>query len=72
MKDLVVKCGQSLIWDIKYGGEPDPEVKWLLNEKEVVVDERFFNSLEKISSTKSHFQLNILGCRLISMIKIQS
>ncbi len=40
MKDLVVKCGQSLTWDVKYGGEPDPEVSWNCNDKEVLTDER--------------------------------
>lgn len=40
MKDLVVKCGQNFVWDIKYGGEPEPEVCWYFNDKPVTIEER--------------------------------
>ena len=36
--NLVVKKGQTIKYDIKYGGEPEPEVKWLLNNNEVKED----------------------------------
>lgn len=38
LKNLVVKKGQVVKFDIKYGGEPEPEVKWFLGEKELVQD----------------------------------
>jgi hypothetical protein len=31
---------QTLSWDIKYGGEPDPEVEWLFNETVIEAKER--------------------------------
>ena len=40
MKDVVVKRGQALAWDIKYGGEPEPEVEWYFNDKVIQVEER--------------------------------
>ena len=40
MKDIVVKRGQTLVWDIKYGGEPEPEVEWFFNDKTIQVEER--------------------------------
>ena len=40
MVDVVVKCGKVISWDIKYGGEPDPEVKWFFNDQEIKTDER--------------------------------
>lgn len=36
--NLVVKKGQVIKFDIKYGGEPEPEVKWLLDDKEIKED----------------------------------
>lgn len=38
LTNLVVKKGQVIKYDIKYGGEPDPEVKWFLGEKELAPD----------------------------------
>ena len=38
MKDLVIKRGQNLTWDIAYAGEPDPEVKWFLGDQELIPD----------------------------------
>ncbi|RZF42380.1 hypothetical protein LSTR_LSTR004188 [Laodelphax striatellus] len=36
--NLVVKKGQVIKYDIKYGGEPEPEVMWLLNGNEIKAD----------------------------------
>ena len=36
MKDVVVKCGQIISWNVKFGGEPGPSVQWLKNDKELV------------------------------------
>lgn len=38
LNNLVVKKGQIIKYDIKYQGEPEPEVKWFLNDKEIVPD----------------------------------
>ena len=38
MKDLVIKRGQNLSWDISYAGEPDPEVKWFFGDQELQPD----------------------------------
>ncbi|KAE8573900.1 Putative twitchin [Halyomorpha halys] len=38
LTNLVVKKTQVIKYDIKYGGEPPPEVKWTLNGKEIVDD----------------------------------
>ena len=38
MSDQVVKVGQTLTWDVKYGGEPEPEIEWKFNHKTVVAD----------------------------------
>ena len=40
MKDIVIKCGNILSWDITYKGEPDPEVKWLCGDQEIVPNDR--------------------------------
>ena len=47
LKNLVVKKGQVIKYDIKYQGEPEPEVKWFLGDKEVVQD-----SAERITIDK--------------------
>ncbi|CAB4063293.1 unnamed protein product [Lepeophtheirus salmonis] len=39
MRDIVIKCGQTLSWDISYGGEPDPEAQWFLNDNPIVPDD---------------------------------
>merc|ERR1712142_379958 len=40
MNDIIVRKGQYLSWDIKYGGEPDPEVEWYFNDVKIAADER--------------------------------
>lgn len=35
VKPIVVKKGQIIKFDIKYGGEPEPEVLWTLDGKEI-------------------------------------
>lgn len=30
---MIIKKGQVISFDIKYGGEPEPEVKWLQGEE---------------------------------------
>ena len=40
MRDLVIKCGQILTWDVKFGGEPEPEAKWFCGDKEITPDDR--------------------------------
>lgn len=34
---MIIKKGQVITFDIKYGGEPEPEVKWMKGE-EVTID----------------------------------
>lgn len=36
--NIVVKKGQVIKYDIKYGGEPEPEVKWMLDKREIKQD----------------------------------
>lgn len=36
--NLIVKKGQVIKYDIKYGGEPEPEVAWFLEKKEIKQD----------------------------------
>lgn len=38
MKQIVLKKGQTIKYDIKYGGEPEPEVRWEKADKEVIPD----------------------------------
>lgn len=38
LTNLIVKKGQIIKYDIKYAGEPEPEVHWYLGEKELVQD----------------------------------
>lgn len=38
LKPIIVKKGQVIKYDIKYGGEPEPEVTWLLEKKELKQD----------------------------------
>lgn len=40
MMDKVVKCGQSLSWDIKFGGEPKPKVQWYKDDQLLEPDHR--------------------------------
>ncbi|CAH2099215.1 unnamed protein product [Euphydryas editha] len=35
LKSMIIKKGQVISFDIKYGGEPEPEVKWLQGEEEI-------------------------------------
>ncbi|RWS15516.1 twitchin-like isoform X8, partial [Dinothrombium tinctorium] len=35
LKNLIVKKGQVVKYDIQFGGEPPPEVKWFINNSEV-------------------------------------
>ena len=35
MRDIVIKCGKTLSWDIRYGGEPEPEAVWYFNDKQI-------------------------------------
>lgn len=38
LKDIIVKKGQVVKYDIKYGGEPEPTVEWFLVKKELKED----------------------------------
>lgn len=38
LTNLIVKKGQVIKYDIKYAGEPEPEVHWFLGQKEIVQD----------------------------------
>jgi hypothetical protein len=38
LTNLVIKKGQIIKYDIKYGGEPEPEAKWMKETKEIVKD----------------------------------
>lgn len=38
MKSVVVKKGQIVKFDVKYGGEPEPEVMWQLEGKTLKID----------------------------------
>ena len=37
-KNIVIKKNQTITLDIRYGGEPEPEVKWLKNGEEITPD----------------------------------
>lgn len=47
LTNLVLKKGQVIKYDIKYAGEPEPEVHWFLGEKELAQD-----SAERITIDK--------------------
>ncbi|RWS24197.1 twitchin-like protein, partial [Leptotrombidium deliense] len=36
LKNLIVKKGQVIKYDVQFGGEPPPEVKWFANKNELV------------------------------------
>ena len=38
MKPLVIKKGQIIKFDVKYGGEPEPEASWELEGKSIKID----------------------------------
>lgn len=38
MKSIVVKKGQIVKFDVKYGGEPEPEANWELDNKPIKID----------------------------------
>lgn len=38
LKNIIVKKGQVIKYDIKYGGEPEPEVIWKINGTEIKHD----------------------------------
>jgi len=38
LTNLVIKKNQVIKYDIKYGGEPEPEVRWELNGHEIKED----------------------------------
>lgn len=29
LQNMIIKKGQVITFDVKYGGEPEPEVKWI-------------------------------------------
>lgn len=33
LQGMIIKKGQVITFDIKYGGEPEPEVKWFKGEE---------------------------------------
>lgn len=33
LQNMIIKKGQVITFDIKYGGEPEPEVKWIKQEE---------------------------------------
>lgn len=33
LQGMIIKKGQIITYDIKYGGEPEPEVKWIRGEE---------------------------------------
>ena len=37
-KNIVLKKNQTITLDIRFGGEPEPEVKWLKNGEEITAD----------------------------------
>lgn len=39
LKNVVIKKNQMFKFDIKFGGEPEPNVKWLKDGKEIVADD---------------------------------
>ncbi|XP_055385446.1 twitchin isoform X34 [Condylostylus longicornis] len=38
LKDITVKKGQTIRFDIKYDGEPEPTAKWMFKDKELNID----------------------------------
>ncbi|GLH11531.1 Titin, partial [Gryllus bimaculatus] len=47
LKNIVVKKGQVIKFDIKYGGEPEPEVRWELEGKELKEDKEERTTIDK-------------------------
>ena len=44
LANIVVKKGQIIKFDVKYGGEPEPEVAWELEGKPLKLDgEKYFH-----------------------------
>ena len=38
MTDQVAKRGQNLSWDLRYDGEPEPDLHWFFNEEEIIAE----------------------------------
>jgi len=50
LTNIVVKKGQIIKYDIKYGGEPDPEVAWEMDGKPIQLDGEKYVNFEIIQS----------------------
>lgn len=37
LQSMIIKKGQVISFDIKYGGEPEPEVKWMQGEEVITL-----------------------------------
>lgn len=48
LKPIIVKKGQTIKYDIKFGGEPEPEVSWHKDTKEIVPDSAERITIEKL------------------------
>lgn len=48
LKPIIVKKGQTIKYDVKYGGEPEPEVKWEKDGKELVLDSAERTTIDKL------------------------
>lgn len=47
LTSIIVKKGQVIKYDIKYGGEPEPEVKWMRDSKELFEDGEQRTTIDK-------------------------
>lgn len=48
LKPIIVKKGQTIKYDVKYGGEPEPEVSWFRDDKEIIPDGAERITIEKL------------------------
>lgn len=37
LQSIIIKKGQVITFDIKYGGEPEPTVKWMKGEEVIII-----------------------------------
>lgn len=47
LKPIIVKKGQVVKYDVKYGGEPEPEVKWMRDKVELFEDTEQRTTIDK-------------------------
>ena len=65
LKPIVIKKGQVIKYDIKYGGEPEPEVVWEQDGKQIKPDgEKYVTVSSIFSRIEKNLNLNQIKIRI--------